>query len=1261
VRQNPNASFPEACGLKLARILLLSLIVSCATAREESGAGNAPASPALASRPDLTRERERLDRARAALAASDHATARAGATEAVAALLDRREAEEDEDYQVLLHDAGAFAWEAHDARAAKEAWGRLLELRSRRFEDDDPALQEVRHDLALPVRLLGDLSGARSLQEKVLEVRTRTLPADSLELQRTRVELAWTVNSLGDRRGARALLEQAVEVLSRTQPDDHPDLLSARLNLAWTMLYLGEFQPARELEERVLEIRSRTLPADHVDLQKTRQGLAAALFSLGDLQGARVLQDQVLEVFLRTHPDDHPDLQWARGNLARTLFSLGDARGARPLEEKVLQVRSETLPADHPHLQAARMNLAITLNAFGEVEKARELEEQALESWTRTLPDDHPHLQYLRGNLAATQAKLGDLRSSRALLERVLEVQSRTLPEDHGDLQATRVNLALTIKSLGDLQGARMLQEQALEIWSRNLPGDHPDLQSARLSLAQTLKDLGEVRSALDLQEQVLEVWTRTRADDDPELQNARLSLGWTNYLLGDVPKARSLCEAAVDGYSRRLPDDHLALQMARGNLAIVLQALGDLEGARELQRKALDVWTRTLPEEHPELQKARLLLAWTTGRLLARGRDGSAVPAELEKECAQLVLSSCRAQTRAARAVLLESSAREAQARCEALDRTLDTALSLGAADEVLGSMPEIARATFEFGETTRGAALGAASIMRQASSAPEYRELRAALRALSDETAELARKGTTSAEFQAVLERRDRLQRDLVELAGRTGGGTPVGLAFDLEPLARRLRKDEAVAGYRRYLRATTANEPSANELPVERRSVESLCAFVVRRRADALSGDEPDVEITRIELGPLAPIQEAVKDWRDSLGAGSEAFRGLGAGANGIPRRDPDASGRALRKLVFDPLLPALGNARRIVLALDDVLHLVPIEALPAEEAGAGGRDRDGLVGERWHIETRCTLAEMLSAPLPRSGDDVLVSVGGADFDSQPLAPDVEELPAVGSGGEAIAETAAESPPARLRGSAWVASFSPLAHTSLEVRGVEALHEKVRDGSGTSIGLLDRRASRAAFEELAPRARWLHIATHGWFAPESMKSWSDARPLDEQSRLGMRLSGVEQMQGLSPMLLCGLAFAGANLPEDEVGRSSGLVTAEELSTLDLSTCELAVLSACDTNVGERRAGQGVASLQRALHMAGARSVVTSLWKVPDEATRELMLDFYERLWVEKKPKWQALWEAKMRLRDARDAAGIPAYTTRDWAAWVLTGDPQ
>jgi len=110
---------------------------------------------------------------------------------------------------------------------------------------------------------------------------------------------------------------------------------------------------------------------------------------------------------------------------------------------------------------------------------------------------------------------------------------------------------------------------------------------------------------------------------------------------------------------------------------------------------------------------------------------------------------------------------------------------------------------------------------------------------------------------------------------------------------------------------------------------------------------------------------------------------------------------------------------------------------------------------------------------------------------------------------------------------------------------------------------------------------------------------------------------------------------------------------MTAEELAGLDLSACELAVLSACETDVGIRSAGIGIQSLKAALHAAGVRTAVTSLWKVDDRASRKLMERFYTLLWQEKMPKARALWKAKQALRN-------DGYPLRDWAAWVLSGDP-
>jgi CHAT domain-containing protein len=148
---------------------------------------------------------------------------------------------------------------------------------------------------------------------------------------------------------------------------------------------------------------------------------------------------------------------------------------------------------------------------------------------------------------------------------------------------------------------------------------------------------------------------------------------------------------------------------------------------------------------------------------------------------------------------------------------------------------------------------------------------------------------------------------------------------------------------------------------------------------------------------------------------------------------------------------------------------------------------------------------------------------------------------------------------------------------------------------------------------------------------------------------------------VRGFSPGVLCGLAFAGANLRADDYGHRPGVMTAEELAAMDLSNCELAVLSACETHVGLRRGGQSIASLQQALHAAGVRTTIASLWNVPDEATRILMAEFYRRIWVLEEGNAKALWEAKRTIRERTDERGRPVHSTRDWAAWVMMGDPE
>jgi CHAT domain-containing protein len=192
---------------------------------------------------------------------------------------------------------------------------------------------------------------------------------------------------------------------------------------------------------------------------------------------------------------------------------------------------------------------------------------------------------------------------------------------------------------------------------------------------------------------------------------------------------------------------------------------------------------------------------------------------------------------------------------------------------------------------------------------------------------------------------------------------------------------------------------------------------------------------------------------------------------------------------------------------------------------------------------------------------------------------------------------------------------------------------------------------------------------VATHGFFASPDIRS-----ALIPQGEVVLYWSADffsrRKLSDLHPGLLSGLALTGANRPDPK--RDDGLVTAEEVGAMNLSQTDLVVLSACDTGLGEVAGGEGLLGLQRAFQVAGARSVVASMWKVHDHATMLLMKRFYRNMWDKRMGKLEALREAQLwMLREGsahvKKSTGKNTKTATKptrlppffWGAFVLSGD--
>lgn len=214
----------------------------------------------------------------------------------------------------------------------------------------------------------------------------------------------------------------------------------------------------------------------------------------------------------------------------------------------------------------------------------------------------------------------------------------------------------------------------------------------------------------------------------------------------------------------------------------------------------------------------------------------------------------------------------------------------------------------------------------------------------------------------------------------------------------------------------------------------------------------------------------------------------------------------------------------------------------------------------------------------------------------------------------------------------------SIPPLPATKTEVDGIN----KVLKSSGYKVAEYTQKDATENNLKLSKDLSVLHIATHGFFFPDIEKaSWPIGVSADNAKdnvllRSGLMLTGVVESDKMNPTM-------------DIV--SNGVITSYEAMNLDLKGTKLVVLSACETGLGEVKAGEGVYGLQRAFLAAGADALIMSLWKVDDAATQQLMNNFYAN-WTKNGDKQKAFKQAQLQLMTKYKE---PYY----WGAFVMMED--
>jgi CHAT domain-containing protein len=697
---------------------------------------------------------------------------------------------------------------------------------------------------------------------------------------------------------------------------------------------------------------------------------------------------------------------------------------------------------------------------------------------------------------------------------------------------------------------------------------------------------------------QVREIRRTALGENHPDYAISLNNLAGLYHGMGDHAAALRLYREALEIWRTRSGEDHRNYATTLSGLAALYHDMGDHAAALPLFRQALEVYRNALGENHPEYASSLNNLA------MLYASTGRAPEAMSLMEQAAVIDDQMIGQ------ILAIGSERQRIAFLNTVVGKVYGFLSLVL--QHLGDSRHAVNAAFELVLRRKAIAAEAAAAQRDAVLAGKYRDLEPKLHELAALRMQLARKTLAGPGHEG-------LESHLRELADWEAQkeGLEATLARQIPEMNLR-QKLRAVDR-----RAVAVNLPEGFALvEFARFPVRDFQAVPIRGEPHwkaaryvpfVLAGGAPG-EAQMIDLGEAEPIERLIADFRAGIIAESEASDG-----RDMARRREEAASTAegsiasaLRSALFDKLTPALGSLAGLLIAPDGDVARLPFEALPT---GDGRR----LIDDYQISYVSCGRDVLrFGTPATSQSAEPLV-VADPDFDLEAVTIPGPAQPRVGLWSATATPTQSVPPLPTTARSAGRHSRDldrdRGAYHFHRLPGTRAEGERVASRLGVAPWL-DDAAVESRLKTACRSPRILHLATHGFFLTDQeceLKREGRDRGFDFGELAGehcavARLSGP-MME--NPMLRSGLALAGANiflkagkLPEEA---EDGLLTADDVTGLDLFATELVVLSACETGLGQIHVGEGVFGLRRAFLLAGADTLVMSLWKVPDEQTRE------------------------------------------------------
>jgi tetratricopeptide (TPR) repeat protein/CHAT domain-containing protein len=1057
---------------------------------------------------------------------------------------------------------------------------------------------------------------------QAVELAPKVFGPDHLNTADILNSLGGTYNKLRQYKEAAGAYRRCLEIREMRLPKDHEKIADALNNLAFVIHHQGQVKEATAIYERSLAIREATLPADHPDI-------ALALNNLGGVYEEMGLYFKALNVFERslriqeTKGKEHPGVAYVASNLANVYVHLGRLEEAEAAARRALKIREKAFGPDHLEVAASLPVLAVVCDHLGRGKEAETLLRRCLAIRESRLGKDHPSVASVLSNLGGQLMFQGRYGESEAAYRRCLEIKEAAFGKEHTEVATAQANLALLYSKLGRRAEAEQFLVRSLKIRETKQSPDHPDVAATLSNLAGLYTDMGRFQDAEAMYRRCLEIDETRFGKDHIGIASVLNSLGIL-YRKTNRPEESEKCFLrTLRLYELQPEETRWRMVYPLNNLAMLYWQTGRHDQARVALKRCLDILEPRREQNHTEFGLALFNLAGISQALNQKEQAS-----ELFKRYLQIVHKNVAN-------VFAFSSEAAMHSYLQTLTGILPNVISMAVEADSPGPANQAALTwTLRFKGIAFETQCRYGQVQHDLNPDDPLTQRLAKYQSLKKTLANAALKPSAALSQVEIGKQLAQWRKQAEELESELNRGLSAkqpatnGAEITAAAVQKRLGSSATLVEFiRSPLRQFKKTGWSENH----------YFAFV-------LSAGQAPAQL--IDLGPAKAIDAGVEALRKEFTDFQEKLKECESVDEVLTLEKTQEKqfaqvSTSLYQRLFAPLRKALGPAQLLYLAPDSALNRLPFEALV---------DDNG----KYLVETyRCAYLssgrDLLRTPVPPAKGTVVFAGPDYKFGANDRLALAEKLLAKN---DVVALRG--MPGNDLRSIGWKA----LPGAATEAQDIQKTLQ------GTLYGPVKTYVGPEALEEVLkamPAPRILHLATHGFFLDYEPASHmaEDQDSLDEGAGAGWARGRLKKMD--NPLLRSGIVMAGANTIGDKEATAKvedGWVTAEEIALLNLRGTDLVVLSACQTGLGEVKSGEGVFGLRRAFLYAGARTLVTSLFEVPDKDTRDLMQHFYSGLKAGQ-GKLSALHTAQNRLLQSRRRTGGAAHPFY-WASFVMVGDP-